>query len=130
MVLLNTKDTPSLLASGITVKGNIVGGHSIEIEGKVEGDIDANIITLRESGNIKGNIKCKVFNISGNFNGNVNAEKINIADTAVVSGVLEYSLLSVDFGATINCELKRITQDQKKIVDILKTGAKNEVINK
>ena len=43
---------------------------------------------------------------------------------------MEYNFLSADYGASINCELKRFAQEQKKIVDILKHTDKNSVENK
>ena len=65
--------------------------------------------------------------MKGTFNGNANVEKINISDSAVVSGLLEYNFLSADYGANINCELKRISQqDQKKAMEILKNTEKKE----
>lgn len=105
----STKDTnPSLISGSVVIVGDINNGESIEIEGSVEGNIFANIVTIRESGRVKGNVKCSVFNIKGNFDGNAFSEKINMSDTAVVNGVLEYKFLAVDYGANINCELKRI----------------------
>ena len=103
---------PSLIAGSVAIVGDIKNGDSIEIEGSIDGNIFANIVTIRETGRIKGNIKCSVFNIKGNFDGNAFCEKINISDTAVVNGVLEYKFLAVDYGANINCELKRITDDK------------------
>lgn len=123
MALINVKEIPSVISKGVVINGNITNGNNIEIEGNIEGDIVANIITLREGGKIKGNIKCKVFNIKGFFDGNANSEKINISDTSVINGVLEYSFLSADYGANINCELKRIITEQKKTTSIL---SKNE----
>lgn len=103
---------PSLIAGSVAIVGDIKNGDSIEIEGSIEGNIFANFVTIRESGNVKGNIKCSIFNVKGNFDGNAFCEKINISDTAVVNGVLEYKFLAVDYGANINCELKRITDDK------------------
>lgn len=119
MTLINGKEIPSLIAKGFIVTGNITDGHCIEIEGTVNGDVGANSITIRENGVVNGNIKCKILNIKGIFKGNATAEKINISDTSTISGILEYNLLSVDYGANINCELKRVQQEQKKIIDIL-----------
>ncbi|MBO4956793.1 MAG: polymer-forming cytoskeletal protein [Rickettsiales bacterium] len=127
---LITKELPSVIAKGVVIVGNISNGNNIEIEGNIEGDVIADIVTIREGGSIKGNVKCKVFNIKGSFNGNANAEKINISDLAVINGLLEYNFLSADYGASINCELKRFAQEQKKIVDILKHTDKNSVENK
>ena len=97
-------------------------------EGNIEGNVTADIVTIREGGVIKGNIHCKVLNIKGSFNGNANSEKINISDTASINGLLEYNFLSADYGASINCELKRVA-DQKssnKLVDILKKENENK----
>ena len=106
-----TKDSnPSLISGSVVIVGDINNGDNIEIEGSIEGNIFANIITIRESGKVKGNIKCSVLNIKGNFDGNAFCEKINMSDTAVVKGVLEYKFLAVDYGANINCELKRIAE--------------------
>ncbi|MDR2778344.1 MAG: polymer-forming cytoskeletal protein [Rickettsiales bacterium] len=108
-----TKDvTPSLIAKGVTVLGDIKDGNYIEIEGVIEGNILATVVTIREEGQISGNIKCAVLNIKGNFKGIASCEKINISDTAVVNGTLEYKFLAVDYGANINCELKRISEEK------------------
>lgn len=115
MALINSgKDIPSLISKGVLIKGNIENAANIEIEGKVEGNIFADNITLREDGEIIGNVKSKVFNIKGIFNGNALAEKINVSDTAKVDGLLEYNFLSVDYGANINCELKRDDNSKNK----------------
>lgn len=111
MALINSfKEIPSLISKNVVITGDIKNAANIEIEGKIEGNIFADTITLREGGEITGNVKSKIFNIKGNFNGNSVAEKINISDTAVVNGMLEYSFLSVDYGANINCELKRVSE--------------------
>lgn len=126
-MVLTAKDVPSVISKGVVITGNINNGGNIEIEGSITGDLVADVVTIREGGNIKGNVKCKIFNIKGTFNGNANVEKINISDSAVVSGLLEYNFLSADYGANINCELKRISQqDQKKAMEILKNTEKKE----
>lgn len=107
----STKDSnPSLISGSVVIVGDINNGDNIEIEGSIEGNIFANVVTIRESGKVKGNVKCSIFNIKGNFDGNAFCEKINMSDTAIVKGVLEYKFLAVDYGANINCELKRIAE--------------------
>ena len=128
MVLINSKDIPSVISKSVNINGDITNGGIIEIEGNIEGNITADTVTIREGGFIKGNINCKTFNIKGNFNGNARSDKINIEDTAIINGLLEYNFLSTDYGANINCELKRLT-DQKnavKLSDILKKDEKKE----
>jgi cytoskeletal protein CcmA (bactofilin family) len=110
--LVTAKALPSLIAKDIFLEGKILNGGAFELEGKIKGNIEAETLTIRETGEIVGEVRCKVFNIKGIFNGNVIAEKINISDTAKVNGTLEYKFLSVDYGASINCQLKR-TDDIK-----------------
>ncbi len=119
MALINSlKEVPSLISKSVIITGDIKNASNIEIEGKVEGNIFADTITLREGGEIIGNTKSKIFNIKGNFKGNSVAEKINISDTAIVNGLLEYNFLSVDYGANINCELKRINEKNNKSISL------------
>ena len=119
MALINSlKEVPSLISKNVIVTGDIKNASNIEIEGKVDGNVFADTITLREGGEITGNTKSKIFNIKGNFKGNSVAEKINISDTAVVNGLLEYNFLSVDYGASINCELKRVNEKNGKPVNL------------
>jgi cytoskeletal protein CcmA (bactofilin family) len=106
------KSVPSLVSKNVFIEGNIFEGGVMEVEGKIKGNVEANTLTIREAGEILGEVKCKIFNVKGLFHGNVTAEKINISDTAKVSGVLQYKFLSVDYGANINCQLKRIDEQK------------------
>lgn len=112
-IIGKSKDsTPSLISNSVSIVGDIKKGDDIEIEGSIDGNMFANIVTIRENGRVKGNIKCSIFNIKGKFDGNASCDKINISDTAIMNGILEYKFLSVDYGANINCELKRLVDDK------------------
>jgi cytoskeletal protein CcmA (bactofilin family) len=113
--LITTKMVPSLISKGVSIEGNIHDGGILELEGKIKGNVEADTLTIRETGEIIGEIRCKVFNVKGTFNGTVIAEKINISDTAKILGNLEYKFLSADYGASINCQLKR-TEDSKQSI--------------
>jgi cytoskeletal protein CcmA (bactofilin family) len=119
--LITVKVLPSLVSKNVFIEGDVHNGGALELEGKIKGNIEADVLTIRESGEIIGEAKCKVFNIKGAFNGNVSAEKINISDTAKVLGTLEYKFLSVDYGAHINCQLKRVEDSKSSVGNILKS---------
>ena len=112
-----TKENPSIISKSMNIVGNIQAENGIvEIEGTVKGDINAHTITIREQGNVEGNLKTKVLNIKGTFVGKIISNKLNISDTAVIKGSAEYEFLSVDYGADMTCEFKRFkTSDQTKI---------------
>ena len=108
------KDNPSIISKDLDIIGNLKSKGSIEIEGHIKGDIEADIVSIREDGKVTGNIKAKVLNIKGYFNGIITCEKINISDTAKIIGEISYVSLSADYGANINCQLKRIDKNAVK----------------
>ena len=50
------KPAPSILSSDLNVKGNMETTGDIQVEGKVEGDIRAHLLTVGESATIKGEV--------------------------------------------------------------------------
>ncbi|MDR3078607.1 MAG: polymer-forming cytoskeletal protein [Rickettsiales bacterium] len=108
-----TKDaTPSVIATGTNLHGELKSSGSVEVEGIVDGNMTASTLTIREAGSVKGDVEAKTFNIRGKFEGKAISEKINISDMAIVNGALEYKFLVVDYGANINCDLRRIPDDK------------------
>lgn len=105
---LISKGNTSIISKDLFIKGNIVSDSIVEIEGKVEGDIKGNIVTLREEGLITGNVNAKIFNIKGKFLGIARSERINISKKGNVKGTLEYESLCVEDGASIEGDIKRI----------------------
>jgi cytoskeletal protein CcmA (bactofilin family) len=121
------KENPSIISKDLEIVGNLISKGSIEIEGSIKGDIEADTISIRENGKIVGNIKTKVLNVKGYFNGVITCEKINISDTAKIVGEINYVSLSADYGASINCQLKRIDKnsiknDASKFVESIKVN--------
>lgn len=108
------KENPSIISKDLEIVGNLISKGSIEIEGNIKGDIDAETISIREDGKVVGNVRTKVLNIKGSFNGIVNCEKVNISDTARVIGEINYTSLSADYGAHINCQLKRVDKSNQR----------------
>lgn len=105
-----TKSGTSIISKDLTIKGNLYSEGLLEIEGSIDGDINGNVVTLRESANVKGNILTKVLNLKGKFNGFIKSERINISGKANIKGTLEYISLCVEDGATIDGDLKRVNE--------------------
>ncbi|MDR0423263.1 MAG: polymer-forming cytoskeletal protein, partial [Rickettsiales bacterium] len=107
----------SLFSKDLSVVGDIKGKGALEIEGKVSGNITGNIVTLRESAVVDGEIFAQVVNIKGKFSGSIKAEKIAISGKANVDGKMEYMLLTVEDGASILGELKRSDKVNLKVAE-------------
>lgn len=109
------KENPSIISKNLSIVGDLKSNGTIEIEGEVKGNITTEVVSIRDSGKVNGDIKAKIINIKGIFDGKAYAEKINISENAKITGELEYQSLAVDYGASINCQLKRIEIQSKGI---------------
>jgi len=108
--IIMSKNNISVIASGLSINGILNCEEILDIEGKVEGDIIGNVVTIRELGEVQGNIITKVLNLKGKFNGKIKSERINIAKQADIQGTLEYISLCVEDGAKIEGDLKKINE--------------------
>lgn len=105
-----SKGNTSIISRDLSIKGNLNSEGLLEIEGIIDGDINGNIITLRESASVSGNITAKILNIKGKFTGIIKSERINISGKADIKGTLEYISLCVEDGSSIEGDLKRVSQ--------------------
>lgn len=104
----NFKSTPTILSRDLKVEGDIVSAGLIEIEGSIKGTIKGNSIILREAGNVDGEFIAESLSIRGKFNGLIKAKNISISSKAVITGTIEYDTLSVEDGACIDGQFKKI----------------------
>jgi len=105
----NLKSTPTIISKDLKVEGDIVSAGLIEIEGIINGNINGNLVVIRESGFVNGSIMAKSLNIKGGVEGKVKAGQINIASKAKFVGTIEYNILSVEDGASIEGNFKQIS---------------------
>jgi cytoskeletal protein CcmA (bactofilin family) len=129
----------SVLSVDLNIVGNIKSDGVLEVEGKIEGDINGNTVTLRESSVVHGTVIAKTVNVKGKFNGSIKSEKVSISGKAEIVGNIDYVTLSVEDGSSIFGELKRvdnlkaIIQDSKnssvgttRVVSSLKNDLSND----
>jgi cytoskeletal protein CcmA (bactofilin family) len=117
-ILANLKTTPTIISRDLKIQGELVSTGIVEIQGMINGTINGNSVILREEGQIDGIVFAENFSIRGKFNGKIRAKNLNIANKAVVEGEIEYEILSVEDGASIDGRFKKIETisiDHKKI---------------
>ncbi len=104
MKILNANTDPnelSIISAGVEIKGDINSNHNIRIDGKVNGNVNAegNFI-LGESGEIKGHVKGKNITIGGKIEGTViSKEKLILESKAELIGDLSAQILVIQEGA-------------------------------
>lgn len=81
----------SVIGKSVTIHGQLSGREDVQIEGRVEGDVELleNRCTVGAGGHVQGSIKAKEVVVYGTINGNLEAsERIEIKKNARVIGDL------------------------------------------
>lgn len=98
----------SLISADLTITGNLKSAGELRIEGKVEGDIDCQVLTLAEGAKIDGRVVAEKASIAGIMNGDVRAATVTVAKTAHVTAKILHERLSVQPGAFIEGNVARL----------------------
>ncbi|MEM1352472.1 MAG: polymer-forming cytoskeletal protein [Pseudomonadota bacterium] len=111
------KPPASLLSADLHVTGNMKTSGDVQVEGTVEGDIRAHLLTIGESATIKGEVVADDVVINGRIVGRVRGLKVRLTSTARVEGDIIHKTIAIESGAHFEGSVQR--QD-----DPLNPGAK------
>lgn len=117
------KPPASILSSDLHVTGNMKTTGDIQVEGTVEGDIRAHLLTIGESATIKGEVVADDVVINGRIVGRVRGLKVRLTSTARVEGDIIHKTIAIESGAHFEGSVQR--QD-----DPLNPGAKTAPVAK
>lgn len=93
------KPPASILSSDLTIKGNLKTTGDIQIEGNVEGDIRAHLLTVGEGAVVKGEIMADDVVVNGRIVGRVRGLKVRLTATARVEGDIIHKTIAIESGA-------------------------------
>jgi cytoskeletal protein CcmA (bactofilin family) len=113
------KPPASLLSADLHVTGNMKTTGDIQVEGTVEGDIRAHLLTIGESATIKGEVVADDVVVNGRVVGRVRGLKVRLTSTARVEGDIIHKTIAIESGAHFEGSVQR--QD-----DPLNPGAKTQ----
>ena len=96
---------PSIISYDTKIKGDIWGGDTIHIDGKIEGNIMCGEVIIGTRGYISGDIKAKSLSVYGTINGTIDVEELFVANNARVIGDACYNKIALEPGAYVegNC---------------------------
>ena len=112
------KPPASVLSSDLHITGNLKTSGDIQVEGTVEGDIRAHLLTIGETATIKGEVTADDVVVNGRIVGRVRGLKVRLTATARVEGDIIHKTIAIESGAHFEGSVQR--QD-----DPLNTKAKN-----
>jgi cytoskeletal protein CcmA (bactofilin family) len=97
----------SVLSSDLTVVGNLQTAGDVQIDGVVEGDIRAHLVTVGEGATIRGEIIAEDLVINGRVIGRVRGLKVRLTSTARVEGDIVHKTIAIEAGAHFEGSVQR-----------------------
>lgn len=102
-----TKAPASVLSTDLTVVGNLKSTGDIQIEGTVEGDIRAHLLTVGESATVRGEVVADDVVVNGRVIGRVRGLKVRLTSTARVEGDIIHKTIAIESGAHFEGSVQR-----------------------
>ncbi|MCT8160307.1 polymer-forming cytoskeletal protein [Pseudoruegeria sp. SHC-113] len=101
------KPPASSLSADLTVVGNLKTTGDINVEGTVEGDIRAHLLTVGESATVKGEVVADDVVVHGRIIGRVRGLKVRLTSTARVEGDIIHKTIAIESGAHFEGSVQR-----------------------
>ena len=101
------KPSPSLLSSDLNIKGNVTSSGDIQIEGTIEGDVRAHLLTVGESATIRGEVIADDVVVNGRVIGRVRGLKVRLTSSARVEGDIVHKTIAIESGAHFEGSVQR-----------------------
>ncbi len=101
------KPPASVLSSDLHITGNLKTTGDIQVEGTVEGDLRAHLLTIGESATRKGEVVADDVVINGRIVGRVRGLKVRLTATARVEGDIIHKTIAIESGAHFEGSVQR-----------------------
>lgn len=101
------KPPASVLSTDLHVTGNMKTTGDVQVEGTVEGDIRAHLLTIGETATIKGEVIADDVVINGRIVGRVRGLKVRLTSTARVEGDIIHKTIAIESGAHFEGSVQR-----------------------
>ena len=97
----------TLISSETTVKGDITFTGQLDVEGAIEGSVQAGsgdaVLRVVSGGRVSGEIKVPHATVNGKIEGDIHSsERLVLAEQAAIDGDVYYNLIEMSVGAKVN----------------------------
>ena len=97
----------SVVASDVSITGNLAANGELRIDGEVLGDITCTSAIIGQGAKIRGGVKAERVVVSGNINGTIKGSHVVLEPPARVEGDILYTTIAIADGAAFDGGLKR-----------------------
>ena len=89
----------SCIGPGMTVVGKISSEGTLNVFGRVEGELHASIVRITNGAQVEGDIAAQELTIGGRFRGTIQADRVTLTSSAVVEGEIHHRSLAIEENA-------------------------------
>lgn len=97
---------PSIISSDMRIVGSVHSQGEMTIDGKIEGDVKADSLTIGSEGEIVGEIIAQQVTVRGKVKGSIRARKVELEAGAHVQGDIVHARLSIQNDAVFEGQVK------------------------
>lgn len=101
------KAPASIISTDLHIVGNVKTSGDIQVEGTVDGDIRAHLLTVGENATVKGEIMADDAVIHGRVVGRVRGLKVRLTSSARVEGDIIHKTIAIESGAQFEGSVQR-----------------------
>ena len=120
------KFSSSILASSFSLKGSITCKGELQIDGRINGNINGEKVILGPESSMDGTLNADEIVISGKFKGKIKGKSIRLDSGAIVDAEITYEILAIEDGSSINGIVKKIVNSTPTKKQILPEDKKKE----
>jgi len=101
-------ETASTLGHAVLVTGNIVAEGTLQVFGRVNGDIHASQLIIKEGGQVEGNVVAEETIIFGTYRGVIHGNSVKLTGAAAVEGEIYSKSLTIEHDAQFQGVSRRL----------------------
>ncbi len=92
----------SVIEEDLTLEGDVKSNEgTVEVKGKVVGNVAAASVVLHQSGNIEGAVSANSVSLEGSYQGTLKCDDLRVAATSKVRGDVSARTMTTESGAIL-----------------------------
>ena len=96
---MRSSSAPSIISADLVVNGTLSSTGDIQIDGKVEGNVNSAGLVIGDKACIEGDVAAEDVTVRGRVKGSIRARKVLLASTCHVEGDILHEAFAVETGA-------------------------------
>jgi cytoskeletal protein CcmA (bactofilin family) len=108
---ISNSKIPSIISPDVNIVGNVSSEGVIQLDGRIEGEINVRHLTVGIHGLVEGAICAEEAIIKGSVTGSIKAHKVILEKTAEVRGDIQHEVISIEAGAVIEGKINHMSEN-------------------